>query len=399
MSLLLLLACETRPVVTAPTWSGEIQPLMAQHCMGCHQDGGLSFALTDYEQVVAVGPAVLDAVQSARMPPFLAEPESCRPLQGSRRLSSEQILRLEDWMAADFPFGLEREPEPLPEVETLSQATEILRTPAFSPDVSQGDEWRCFVMEGDSELRFLEAYSVTPQNREVVHHVSLFSPVDMESAAQALELDQGQGYTCFGDTVVPSLLVAIWSPGQDLYRYPEGTGVRLEAGLPLIAQIHYSGALDPGVSEQTEIAVQTAEQVDWPVWPLFFLHDSFELQPGQSEVHSERSMSLGQAIERMGAQAQLPQSSFRIFGAGVHMHLMGSSVSARVGEQCLVDVPEWDYGWHDLYFYRESLELSRQDSVSLDCAWDTSSATAPVVWGDGLEDEMCGVLLLASPID
>lgn len=399
VSLLLLLGCASAPEITAPTWSAEIQPLMAQHCMGCHQEGGLSFALTDYAQVMAVGPAILDAVQTGRMPPFLAEPESCRPLQGSRRLNAVQVERFDAWMSADFPYGLELEPTPIPPVETLSQANEVLRTPAFSPDVSQGDEWRCFVLEGDPELRFLQAYSVTPQNREVVHHVSLFSPVDSESAEGARVLDQGQGYTCFGDTLVPSLLVAIWSPGQDLYRYPEGTGVRLEPGLPLIAQVHYSGALDPGVSEETEIALQTAVQVDWPVWPLFFLHDSFELAPGQSEVHSEREMSLGQAITQMGAQDQLPQESFRIFGAGVHMHLMGRSVSARVGEQCLVDVPEWDYGWHDLYFYKESLELSRQDTVSIECAWDTSSATGPVVWGDSLEDEMCGVLLLASPLD
>jgi hypothetical protein len=367
--------------------------------MGCHQEGGLSFDLTDYEQVVAVGPSILDAVQSGRMPPFLAEPESCRPLEGSRRLNAAQIERIEDWMAADFPYGLEREAALVPQAEVLSQASEILRTPAFSPDVSQGDAWHCFVLEGDPELRFLQAYSVTPENRAVVHHVSLFSPTDAQSAAQAWELDQGQGYTCFGDTVVPSLLVAIWSPGQDLYHYPQGTGVRLEPGLPLIAQVHYSGALDPGVSEQTQIALQTAEQVDWPVWPLFLLHDSFDLQPGQLEVHSEREMSLDEAITQMGAQDQLPQANFRIFGAGVHMHLMGRSVSARVGEQCLVDVPAWDYGWHDLYFYKESLELSREDTVSLDCAWDTTSASEAVVWGDGLDDEMCGVLLLASPLD
>ncbi|MFT5584931.1 MAG: hypothetical protein ACI9VR_002519, partial [Cognaticolwellia sp.] len=135
-------------------------------------------------------------------------------------------------MAADFPYGLERDPALVPQAETLSQATEILHTPAFSPDVSAGDEWRCFVLEGDPELRFLQAYSVTPQNRQVVHHVSLFSPVDKESADGARELDRGQGYTCFGDTLVPSLLVAIWSPGQELYRYPEGTGVRLEPDLP-----------------------------------------------------------------------------------------------------------------------------------------------------------------------
>lgn len=302
-------------------------------------------------------------------------------------------------MAAGLPYGLDREATEIPEVETLSEATEILHTPAFSPDVLQGDAWQCFVLDGHPELRFLQAYSVTPQNREVVHHVSLFSPVDAESAAQARELDQGQGYSCFGDTIVPSLLVAIWSPGQDLYDYPVGTGVRLEPGMPLIAQVHYSGALALGLSEQTEIALQTAEQVDWPVWPLFLLHDSFDLQPGQSDVHSKREMSLNEAIWQMGAEEQLTQSSFRIFGAGVHMHLMGNSVSARVGEQCLVDVPEWDYGWHDLYFYKEPLELSREDTVSLDCAWDTSSATTSVVWGDGMEDEMCGVLLLASPLD
>ena len=51
-------------------------------------------------------------------------------------------------MSADFPYGLELEPTPIPPVETLSQANEVLRTPAFSPDVSQGDEWRCFVLEG-----------------------------------------------------------------------------------------------------------------------------------------------------------------------------------------------------------------------------------------------------------
>src|SRR5687768_6356538 len=53
------------------TYYDDALPILAKHCGGCHQDGGIApFATDDYATAVQWGDAIVGAVNSRTMPPF-----------------------------------------------------------------------------------------------------------------------------------------------------------------------------------------------------------------------------------------------------------------------------------------------------------------------------------------
>jgi len=95
------------------------------------------------------------------------------------------------------------------------------------------------------------------------------------------------------------------------------------------------------------------------------------------------------------------------FGGGPHMHRLGKQISVRRRKpgdsdfECLMDIPEWDFGYQEIYFLEEPVIIEDGDEVELKCTFDNSEdnpyATDEVVhWGDATGDEMCLVYALAS---
>jgi len=56
---------------------------------------------------------------------------------------------------------------------------------------------------------------------------------------------------------------------------------------------------------------------------------------------------------------------------------------------CVVDVPEWDFNWQQLYLFEEPLVAQPTDTVTITCAYNTTGQTDTVTWGEGTQDEMC----------
>src|SRR4051812_35235134 len=65
----------------APTWHGDIAPLVNSKCSGCHKEGGIApFSLEHYDTAKAFAGLMAREVEEGRMPPFLAqETKDCTP--------------------------------------------------------------------------------------------------------------------------------------------------------------------------------------------------------------------------------------------------------------------------------------------------------------------------------
>ena len=167
--------------------------------------------------------------------------------------------------------------------------------------------------------------------------------------------------------------------------YPEGTGIRLPAGRPLVLQVHYNLA-GGDLPDRSAVALQLAEQVDREAFVLSVANTRFEVPPGEAEVTDVATRRL------FGEDVPL-----RIHGIAPHMHRLGRSLQVEVWDaehaDCLVDVPRWDFDWQDLFFYEEPVDVRGSHRVAIACTWDTRGATEPVTWGDGTADEMCLALL------
>ena len=413
--------------VAAPTFWQDVAPIVEARCSTCHRDGGIApFAFDGYENARLWSRAAADAVQARVMPPWLMnEDGSCQSFASSRYLSDQEIQTIVDWAEAGAPEGTPGAGITPPSTGHLDGATPF-HTPQFEPvpvgdAVARFDEYRCFrVGEPLASTSFLTGYEVLPGNPTLVHHV-LVMPVDPsvvsadgrtnEQVMQALDAESPDrdGWPCFGaagDGVDAAGIPVTWAPGMGPVAYPDGTGVRVEAGTVWVAQVHYNlareGAL--GQSDSTEIRLRLAPSADRPGGfdlPDQFLETLFEgdpasLPPGQAQVPYSFQVPVDDYLGFFGT------SEVQLYGVFPHMHELGRSLRVErvpadgTEPECLGDVPRWDFNWQLFYFYRQPITLRAGDQLRVTCNFDTTSRTEPTLPGWGTQNEMClaGVFLV-----
>ena len=381
--------------IDAPTFHGDIAGLFAEHCNGCHADGGIApFTFDTPESAAELAPAIAQAVESRSMPPWhIGDDGSCNRYRNSRRLDDETIDTVLAWADAGAPSGEPAPPpEPKPEPHLASPDLTLASDAPYTPP-ADGDDYRCFVL--DPELaadRFLNGFEVHPDAASIVHHVVMFS-VDTEAEEQtALDLDAASpepGYPCFGGSGTGggrSLLV--WTPGTGATEYPEDTGLRLFAERPLVMQIHYFGG---GIPDQTSIDLSIADEVGAEAALTGTYDLSLNIPPGQEAYEASAALPLPEWTTPMTLHAVYP-----------HMHTYGRKMQVhydRAGETtCLADVPDYDFDWQQFFFYEEPIVLPPPGGghFRISCTYDTRGADEPILFGEGTNDEMCIVALYAT---
>ena len=91
--------------VDRPTYFEDVEPLVRRRCGSCHAEGGIGpFRLDTYDDLDAVAPLALAAIEARRMPPWMPDPE-CNRYEGERRLSEDEIEVFRAWMDAGRPMG------------------------------------------------------------------------------------------------------------------------------------------------------------------------------------------------------------------------------------------------------------------------------------------------------
>ena len=87
------------------TFNHDIGPIIYRNCSPCHRPGEAApFALLSYQDAVKKGKTIAKVTGSHVMPPWKAEPASY-PYRDERRLTSEEIERIQAWVKADMPEG------------------------------------------------------------------------------------------------------------------------------------------------------------------------------------------------------------------------------------------------------------------------------------------------------
>ncbi len=62
-----------------------------------------------------------------------------------------------------------------------------------------------------------------------------------------------------------------------------------------------------------------------------------------------------------------------------------------LGEQCLADVPRYDFGYQQFFFYQDPIVVppGPGGTFTISCTYDTRGETQTTHWGEGTNDEMC----------
>lgn len=403
------------------TWHADLKPIIDQRCNGCHVAGGAApFALDTYEAMRPMAPAALAAIEAGRMPPWMPDPD-CRHYLDERLMPASEVELLRAWIAAGSPEGDPATappsmPAPGPEFEPTVIAAPV---EAYTPRAELADDYRCFILDADfARDTFLTASRVVPDAGALVHHVLVYAmePEVVESLRAADAAEEGPGYTCFGGPFpttderdplasanagagtataggLPTQLGS-WVPGSVPSVYPEGQAVPIKAGSKVVMQVHYNLLSADSEPDATVFEMRLTET------PPAYLVSTKPL------VIRSLDIPAGEAwAENVRTYRNYSDRAIVLGGVAGHMHTLGSRLTAtieRVGgaEECLLDIPRWDFNWQQGYLLPEQVRIEPGDAIRLFCAYDNSAENqafvdgvqrepVDVTWGEGTYDEMC----------
>lgn len=407
------------------TYYDDVLPILTTRCQSCHSDGGIGpFVVDDYEEAKAWAPAMAASVRSRTMPPFSVDASgTCNDFADAQWLDESEIETIETWVSDGMEMGnedAERVPMPKPiALDNTGAMVSLFSPEAYAPvaqDYPGGEfeDYQCFLAEYDADQdRFLTGFDVIPGNLATVHHVLVMEvdPAFAGNAAQMQALDDAspdqRGWDCFGaagEDVIPEGVPVAWAPGTGAVNYPDGTGIRIEAGHQLVIQMHYNLINDDG-SDTTEIQLAMADEVEREgkqslVDPFLFsavLGNPESLPPGQERTSYTWEMSLNEAMFEVNPEDE----QIDVYGLLPHMHERGLSMHVEydvAGQtQCGANVDRWDFNWQRMYFYDEPIPMTYGDTLRVTCDYTTMGDTDPVLPGFGTSDEMCLVGMYVVP--
>ena len=201
---------------------------------------------------------------------------------------------------------------------------------------------------------------------------------------------------------MPAGWLGVWVPGAVGGDFPVGTGVRVEPGSKIVLQIHYA-ANPSGWPDQTGIEVSVEPEVDREAWiqpwigSAWFSPDGLTIPAGDPAVRVSTALD---PVFFIGGSEPLTMHT-----AGLHMHLLGTQGRLSIeradgGEECLLEIPKWDFSWQGAYALAEPKVLELGNRIRIECQWNNTAENQPIidgspttpadtVWGEGTLDEMC----------
>jgi len=426
-----------------PTFHKDIEPILQKSCQSCHAPGQIApFGLISYDDAKAVAGLMAMRTRDRTMPPWGAmETADCKPRYGWRddaRLSEEEIDLFEAWSAAGAPEGDPKDAPPPIDLAPAGLSGVELTVEPSKPYVTSGDqdELRCFVLDPKlTEDRYINGTFVIAGNAKVVHHALVFLDEASESVGKA---DADGGYDCFGGPkLTKAQLLAAWAPGGVPNEYPPNIGMKVPAGSKLVMQVHYHPAGTTADPDSTKFQMRfTKASPDYEA--RIALIGNFKAQqpngdgllPGPNDMGGVQFLIPAGAKDhteqmRFTLPAQLP--SLKVYGAGTHMHYVGTGMRITVNRQspqngepadeCLVETPKWDFNWQRSFDYDAAIDalptVKGGDVLDFRCVYDNSldnpflkralleqgvSSPVDVKLGESTLDEMClGVLNLIFP--
>ncbi len=259
----------------------------------------------------------------------------------------------------------------------------------------------------------------------------------MDPSGRARELDAadpGPGYhdiSFFGDGVIPSAFLPIWTPGSKSHYCPDGTGYKLPKGADILIQVHYHktgkpetdatavglylskkplprqvhiGAVFPNVTIRQALAVRTKfEEAKKAGKRIGFLElfreaDAIVIPAGSNNYEVKGSTKPGASV-----MARPLARDILITSVMPHMHWLGKDFTftavlpdgkTRIP---LIKIDHWNFYWQGNYAFKEPIHVPKGSWFEVEAHFDNSDANPAnqnkppkvVRWGEGTNDEMC----------
>lgn len=400
-----LAGCEARPehasMANAPTWTGQVEPVVAERCMACHHQGGIApFSLATYADAKQYAGAVRAAVEARRMPPWLpvAAPGW---FAGDRRLSAKERQLLADWAAAGAPRGERAVTDSaataapwhsewqLGTPDLVVEATEPFTQPAHATDVFRN----LIIPVPLASERFVHAVEFSPGPGGAVHHAII--QLDPERASRALAGKDGQpgfGGMDMGASEPPDGHFLAWTPGKLPAVEPESLAWVLPPESDLIVQVHLPPT-DTARSVRPRIGLYfTPVPPARPLAVVLLKAAHIDIPAGDSAYAVSDSLTLPVPVRALSIY---PHAHFLARQMRVTADLPGGKVDT------LLRIDDWNFFWQDQYRFAAPLDLPAGTRLVMRYVYDNSASNPRnpnrpprrVMHGNGSHDEMATLSL------
>ncbi|MEM1448804.1 MAG: redoxin domain-containing protein [Planctomycetota bacterium] len=395
------------------TYHRDIAPLLAAHCVECHQSGAIGpFEFDTYARAKRRSKMIAFVAEDRVMPPWSATP-GIGSYRGEHTLTGEQIARLVEWADAGAPEGDAAhalpQPEPLDDGWAFGPPDLVVQLPEpFEVPANGDDIYQYFVVPSELvEDEDVVAMQYRPGDATVVHHVIGY--LDHTGWARSMdERTEEIGFPKFGDdfkvdddAFFQMTSVGGWAPGAPPVRYAEGLALRLPKGGDFILEVHYHLSGKP-TNDRTAVGLWFAKEGDPPIER----HVETTVM-GTTQI----DIPAGDAAYGRHVWAKLP-SEVELLSLSPHMHYVGQHVDVQLTypdgrEVYLLEIADWDFRWQDTYVLREPLTLPVGTRIDASFSFDNSAdnpdnpSSPPIRVGEGWRtvDEMCLLYLDFVPKD
>jgi signal transduction histidine kinase/tetratricopeptide (TPR) repeat protein len=402
-----LIALFVLPAATASaqervTFSEHVAPILYKRCVICHRPAGQApFSLMTFDDARQRATLIAQAALTRYMPPWKPDAPSGTFI-GERRLADDEITLLARWAQAGAPEGDPAALPPAPRWSEWQLGTPdlIVTLPEYTLRPDGLDVFRNFVLPIPGRgVRHVRGVEFRPGS-SAVHHANI--RVDYTDTGDRMDqADPGPGY----EGVIPRTAsypdghFLGWTPGQVPPVAPKDLAWRLDEQGRFVVQLHMrpTGKLEtirPAIGLYfTERASKPADAgpagEGGPQSPVMLRlgRQNIDIPAGEAGYHSVDEYTIPVDVQIHALQ---PHSHYRATRVRASATLPDRSVRE------LMSIPEWDFGWQDVYRLAAPLWLPAGTRIRTEYVFDNSASNrrnpeSPpkrARWGFKSSDEM-----------
>ena len=364
------------------TFYEDVLPIFQDNCQTCHRQAGQNIAgiiapmsLMTYEETRPWARAVARKVETHEMPPWYAEAPT-GVFSNERGLTDAEIETIVAWVNAGAPAG-DKAAAPPPRLFGEEDDGWLLGTPDFVvkmeryliPDDTYDLQTTfrtkiddALLPDGGVWVRGWEFRAGDTGDR--VHHYC----AGIEDEDTVVDADAGQGEDeDEGAAAARGGSLGCVSAGTEAKLLPDGWGMFIETGSSARYSMHYNKEPGAGTAfyNQAELGFYLSKE------PVKYVYKNSSIGNRGFMLPAHR------AGYRVGAGRMLEKDTY-VANWWPHAHFRG--VAARYTatypdgrQELLLDVPHWEQGWQETYWYKEPKLLPKGTMIDVSFWYDNTS--------------------------
>ncbi|MFC4634832.1 redoxin domain-containing protein [Dokdonia ponticola] len=341
------------------TFTHDIAPILTNHCVRCHVDGGVApWSMTDYDKIVGWSAMIEQVMLSKRMPPWKADP-AIGSFDNSFAIAEKDRRKLVRWIQEGMPYGTGDDPlkrlipkEALIPETTLIPDTTIVLKKEIIPATGIIDYRHQRIKFNLPEGKWLAGVTIVPGNPKVVHHATLAS-----SSKPQLVVDRPERQW------IDNLIAVVASGTSKSTIFPENSGIYIDKDIELIIQTHYTTT---GREEEDVTKIHLYYHKEKPAkqyYSLGVFSDEFEIQPYEKRIPITAEDKI---TEDVYVHSIFPHMHFR----GKQMKITATKPDGEVVD--MISVPDFDFNWQLVYNYTAPIFLPKGTVIKAEGVFDNS---------------------------